>query len=60
MHNSIFKSVIGSGITCDLPNKISEAFISVWLIRSIPRDLLSRFHGGSLEKNFNLSDSPKP
>ena len=55
-HHPLLQSVIYSGITCDLPDKIAEAFITVWLIRSVPRDLLRRFHGGSLEKNFKLTD----
>jgi energy-coupling factor transport system substrate-specific component len=57
--NSLLASVIYSGITCDLPDKVAEAFICVWLIRSVPRDLLRRFHGGTLEKNFTVNEPDK-
>jgi energy-coupling factor transport system substrate-specific component len=55
-HHPLLESVVYSGITCDLPDKIAECLITVWLIRAVPVDLLRRFHGGTLEKNFKLSD----
>ncbi|MGA2230413.1 MAG: hypothetical protein ABSH22_05900 [Tepidisphaeraceae bacterium] len=55
-HHPLLESVIYSGITCDLPDKIAEAYIAVWLIRSVPHDLLRRFRGGTMEKNFKLTD----
>jgi energy-coupling factor transport system substrate-specific component len=55
-NHSLVKAVIYSALLCDLPDKIAEAIIALWLIRAVPRDLLRRFHGGSLEKNFKLTD----
>jgi energy-coupling factor transport system substrate-specific component len=53
-HHPLLQSVIYSGITCDIPDKFAEALISVWLIRSVPRDLLRRFHGKMLPRNFKI------
>jgi energy-coupling factor transport system substrate-specific component len=55
-HHPLLQSVVYSGITCDLPDKIVECIITVWLIRAVPVDLLKRFHGGTLEKNFTLTE----
>jgi hypothetical protein len=55
-HHPLLQSVIYSGITCDVPDKVAEALITIWLIRAVPRDLLRRFHGGTMEKNFKLTD----
>jgi len=51
----LLQSVVYSGITCDLPDKICECLITIWLIRSVPLDLLKRFHGGTLERNFKFN-----
>jgi hypothetical protein len=56
MHFSLLKAVVLSGFCCDLLDKIAEAYIAVWLIRSVPHDLLRRFRGGTLEKNFRLTE----
>jgi energy-coupling factor transport system substrate-specific component len=45
-----------SGLTCDPVDKISETLITVWLIRSVPAELLRRFRGGSLDRNFQLGN----
>lgn len=52
----LIPATIFSGLTCDPVDKITEALIAVWLIRSVPVDLLRRFHGGPLRKNFKVSD----
>jgi len=50
---SVSSANFWSGIICDATtDKIAEAIIAVWLVRAVPRDLLSRFHGPSLAKNI--------
>ncbi len=53
-----------SGILCDaLSDKWIEAIIAVSLIRAVPHDLLRRFRGPALAKNFGLkevADGPRP
>jgi len=44
-----------SGMICDATtDKVAEAFLAVWLIRAVPHDLLARFRGPTLAKNFKL------
>jgi len=46
-----------SGMICDAAtDKVAEAILAVWLIRSVPHDLLRRFRGPTLAKNFKLSE----
>jgi energy-coupling factor transport system substrate-specific component len=46
-----------SGMICDaLTDKVAEAVLAVWLIRAVPHDLLRRFHGPTLAKNFMVSE----
>lgn len=48
-----------SGMICDAStDKIAEALLAVWLVRAVPRDLLSRFRGPTLAKNFKLNQVP--
>jgi len=45
-----------SGMICDAcTDKVAEALLAVWLVRAVPTDLLRRFRGPTLAKNFNLS-----
>ena len=53
---SLLPATILSGLTCDPVDKIAECLIVVSLIRAVPRDLLRRFRGGSLDRNFTLAD----
>ena len=53
---SLLQATILSGLTCDPVDKIAECLIVVSLIRGVPRDLLRRFRGGTLEQNFSLAD----
>jgi energy-coupling factor transport system substrate-specific component len=53
---SLVPATILSGLTCDPIDKITEALITIWLIRAVPVDLLRRFHGGTLHKNFKVND----
>ena len=44
-----------SGMICDATSdKVAEAFLAVWLIPRSRADLLSRFRGSTLAKNFKL------
>ncbi len=46
-----------SGMICDATtDKVAEAVLAVWLVRAVPHDLLSRFRGPTLAKNFKLSE----
>jgi energy-coupling factor transport system substrate-specific component len=46
-----------SGMICDATtDKVAEAVLAVWLVRAVPHDLLSRFRGPALAKNFKLSE----
>lgn len=54
---SIVPATILSGLTCDPIDKIAECIIAVWLIRSVPIDLLARFQGGTLDRNFGVPSS---
>jgi energy-coupling factor transport system substrate-specific component len=46
-----------SGMVCDATtDKVAEALLAVWLVRAVPRDLLSRFRGPTLAKNFKLGE----
>jgi energy-coupling factor transport system substrate-specific component len=46
-----------SGMICDATtDKVAEALLAVWLVRAVPSNLLSRFGGPTLAKNFNLSE----
>jgi len=47
-----FKAMLISSLTCDPPDKILQCIIAVLLIRAVPRDLLARFGGPYLERNF--------
>jgi energy-coupling factor transport system substrate-specific component len=56
---ALVPATILSGLTCDPIDKIAECLITVWLIRSVPMELLSRFRGGTLDRNFGVP-SPTP
>jgi energy-coupling factor transport system substrate-specific component len=58
--HSLLQSVALSGLTCDPVDKIAECLIAVWLIRAVPLDLLTRFHGGTLRKNFKFMSDEAP
>jgi len=46
-----------SGLICDAStDKVAEVLLAVWLVRAVPRELLSRFGGPTLAKNFNLTE----
>ena len=46
-----------SGMLCDATtDKVAEALLAVWLVRAVPSDLLLRFRGPTLAKNFKLSE----
>jgi energy-coupling factor transport system substrate-specific component len=46
-----------SGMICDATtDKVAEAVLAVWLVRAVPHDLLARFRGPTLAKNFKLSE----
>ena len=46
-----------SGMICDAStDKVAEAILAVWLVRGVPTDLLRRFRGPTLAKNFKLSE----
>jgi energy-coupling factor transport system substrate-specific component len=46
-----------SGLICDAStDKVAEALLAVWLVRSVPRDLLVRFRGPTLAKNFKVGE----
>jgi hypothetical protein len=50
-------SVFFSGMICDAStDKVAEALLAVWLVRGVPTDLLRRFRGPTLAKNFKLGD----
>jgi len=54
---SLWMAAFLSGFICDaLLDKSLEALLAVWLIRAVPRDLLIRFNGPTLARNFNLSE----
>jgi energy-coupling factor transport system substrate-specific component len=54
---SLWASAFLSGLICDtFLDKTLEALLAVWLVRAVPRDLLRRFGGPTLAKNFNLKD----
>jgi energy-coupling factor transport system substrate-specific component len=43
------------GMICDaFTDKVAEAILAVWLVRGVPSDLLRRFRGPTLAKNFKL------
>jgi len=45
-----------SGMICDAStDKVAEALLAVWLVRAVPHDLLRRFRGPTLAKNFKLN-----
>ncbi|MGD0463421.1 MAG: hypothetical protein ABSB74_13130 [Tepidisphaeraceae bacterium] len=46
-----------SGMICDAStDKVAEALLAAWLVRAVPIDLLRRFRGPTLAKNFKLSE----
>jgi energy-coupling factor transport system substrate-specific component len=46
-----------SGMVCDATtDKVAEALLAVWLVRAVPHDLLRRFRGPTLAKNFKFSE----
>jgi energy-coupling factor transport system substrate-specific component len=46
-----------SGMACDATtDKVAEALLAVWLVRAVPHDLLRRFRGPTLAKNFKFSE----
>ena len=47
----ILDSVVSSGLASEPLDKTLQCLLAVWLFRGMPSDLLSHFHGGSLEKN---------
>lgn len=50
---SVKMAVFFQGLICDaLSDKIAEVLLAVWLVRAVPRELLLRFRGASLHKNF--------
>ncbi|HEY1921367.1 MAG TPA: hypothetical protein VGG44_01270 [Tepidisphaeraceae bacterium] len=50
-----------SGMICDATtDKVAEAILAVWLVRAVPTDLLRRFRGPTLAKNFKLEDEHLP
>jgi energy-coupling factor transport system substrate-specific component len=51
---ALVPATILSGLTCDPIDKIAECVVAVWLIRSVPIDLLARFRGGTLDRNFGV------
>lgn len=49
---SILKSVFLTGISCEPIDKTLQCLLAFWMLRSLPKKLLSRFAGrGYLEKN---------
>lgn len=53
---SIAAANFWSGMVCDATtDKVAEALLAVWLVRAVPRDLLARFRGPNLAKNFKLA-----
>lgn len=52
---SLIQSVLLSGLSCEPLDKVAQCLIAIWLVRAVPRDLLRRFSGGSLEQNLNMS-----
>jgi energy-coupling factor transport system substrate-specific component len=59
IHRGFSLAVAGffSGLICDAStDKIAEALLAVWLVRAVPRDLLARFRGPNLAKNFKLNE----
>ena len=49
---SIIKSVFLTGVSCEPVDKTMQCLLAFWLIRSLPKNLLSRFAGrGYVEKN---------
>jgi energy-coupling factor transport system substrate-specific component len=61
---SVNHAALISGVLCDaLSDKWIEAVIAVSLIRAVPRELLRRFRGPTLARNFDLkevADAPPP
>ncbi len=54
---SVDHAAVLSGILCDaLSDKWIEALIAVSLIRAVPLDLLQRFRGPALARNFGLKE----
>ncbi|HUB25452.1 MAG TPA: hypothetical protein VL992_08470 [Tepidisphaeraceae bacterium] len=51
---ALVPATILSGLTCDPIDKIAECLVAVWLIRSVPVELLARFRGGTLDRNFGV------
>jgi energy-coupling factor transport system substrate-specific component len=53
-------AVFITNMICDAStDKIAEVLLAVWLIRAVPADLLARFRGPTLAKNFNVHP-PQP
>jgi energy-coupling factor transport system substrate-specific component len=54
---SVNHAALVSGILCDaLSDKWIEALIAVSLIRAVPKELLRRFNGPTLGKNFHVKE----
>jgi len=49
---SLLQSVALSGTVCEPIDKVAQCLIAVWLVRSVPPDLLARFRGGVLQQNL--------
>ncbi len=49
---SLLQSVALSGAVCEPIDKVAQCLIAVWLVRSVPHDLLARFQGGVLHQNL--------
>jgi energy-coupling factor transport system substrate-specific component len=54
-------AVFMTNMICDAStDKIAEVLIAVWLVRAVPADLLAKFNGPTLAKNFKLHTPAAP
>ncbi len=53
---SIYKSVLLSGLASEPLDKTLQCLLAVWLIRGLPERLLRRFPGGTLAKNGFITE----
>ena len=47
----IYKSVVLSGLASEPLDKLIQCLLAVWILRGMPKSILGRFRGGSLEQN---------
>ena len=48
---SVLKSVVLSGLAAEPLDKTIQCLLAIWILRGLPRSLLTSFQGGSLREN---------